>query len=63
LPAVSPSPESANAANRRARALRASPRNEGEGGQSAMIAVATLWLLCLGLFLDLAADAPTLEDV
>jgi len=28
-----------------------------------MIAVATLWLLCLGLFLDLAADAPTLEDV
>jgi len=27
-----------------------------------MIAVATLWLLCLGLFLDLAADAPTLDD-
>jgi len=25
-----------------------------------MMAVATLWLLCLGLFLDLADDAPTL---
>jgi len=27
-----------------------------------MMAVATLWLLCLGLFLDLAADAPTFDD-
>jgi len=27
-----------------------------------MIAVATLWLLCLGLFLDLAASAPTIDD-
>jgi len=27
-----------------------------------MIAVATLWLLCLGLFLDLADRAPTLDD-
>jgi len=41
---------------------RASPRNKDEGGETAMIAVATLWLLCLGLFLDLAADAPTLDD-
>ena len=31
-------------------------------GETTMIAVATLWLLCLGLFLDLAADAPTLDD-
>jgi len=27
-----------------------------------MIAVATLWLLSLGLFLDLAADAPTIDE-
>ena len=27
-----------------------------------MMAVATFWLLCLGLFLDLAADAPTLDE-
>jgi hypothetical protein len=27
-----------------------------------MSAAAALWLLCLGLFLDLAADAPTLDD-
>jgi len=27
-----------------------------------MMAVATLWLLCLGLFLDFAADAPTLDE-
>jgi len=27
-----------------------------------MIVVTTLWLLCLGLFLDFAADAPTLDD-
>jgi len=27
-----------------------------------MMTVATLWLLCLGLFLDLAAAAPTLDD-
>jgi len=27
-----------------------------------MMAVATLWLLCLGLFLDLADNAPTLDD-
>jgi hypothetical protein len=48
-----------NAANRRA---RASPRNESERGEAAMTAIATLWLLCLGLFLDFAAAAPTLED-
>jgi hypothetical protein len=38
------------------------PPNETSRGETAMIAVATLWLLCLGLFLDLAADAPTLDD-
>jgi len=27
-----------------------------------MIAVATLWLLSLGVFLDLAAAAPTLDE-
>jgi len=27
-----------------------------------MMAVATFWLLCLGLFLHFAADAPTLDD-
>jgi len=27
-----------------------------------MMAVATVWLLCLGLFLDLADNAPTIED-
>jgi len=27
-----------------------------------MIAIATLWLLSLGLFLDLAAEAPTLDE-
>jgi len=27
-----------------------------------MMAVATLWLLCFGLFLDLAAGAPTIDD-
>jgi len=27
-----------------------------------MMATATLWLLCLGLFLDLAAQAPTIDE-
>jgi len=27
-----------------------------------MMTIATLWLLCLGLFLDLAERAPTLDD-
>jgi hypothetical protein len=47
---------------RRAPALRASPRNERERRETPMTAVATLWLLCLGLFLDLTDEAPTLDD-
>jgi hypothetical protein len=38
------------------------PNEKTPRGEAAMIAVATFWLLCLGLFLDLAADAPTLDD-
>jgi len=30
--------------------------------ETAMIAAAVFWLLRLGLSLDLAADAPTLDD-
>jgi hypothetical protein len=48
--------------NGRAGAPRASPPNESERREAKMSAVAALWLLCLGLFLDLAAGAPTLDD-
>jgi hypothetical protein len=45
----------------RASAPRASPPSEDKRRETEMTAVAALWLLCLGLFLDLAADAPTID--
>jgi hypothetical protein len=52
----------ANGATRRAPARCASQQNERGRGETAMMAAATLWLLCLGLFLDLADAAPTLDE-
>jgi hypothetical protein len=52
----------ANGATRRAPTPRASQQNDRRRGETAMIAAATLWLLCLGLFLDLADEAPTLDE-
>jgi hypothetical protein len=37
-------------------------RAAGRARRRGMTAITAFWLLCLGLFLNLAADAPTLDD-